>query len=343
MKIPIRTFFHILLLHHIFVKTFTLVLFAAGPAVLPELTHPGSLSVGKKHIYITQGAEIFVYSRPGFRFVKKFGRAGDGPGEFPMVHPRRSVSVRVQGDRLVVNSLNRVSFFTPSGTFIEEIKGKSMTGGYMPVGDKYAATAPKVEKGEMFYALNLYDAGLNVIKELKRVKAPIRASGGYQLFRQSLRFITIGECIFILSSNQFAVDVVDVRGQVLFTIKRDYKRVKIDDAFKKNFEDRMKNNPVSRAFYNKIKGNITYPDYFPAVANIYSSGKYIYLSTYKRKGDNFEFFIYDIKGKFIERTFIRLEMKGPLVPYPAAISGDRVFQLVENENEEWMLLSRIVK
>lgn len=52
----------------------------------------------------------------------------------------------------------------------------------------------------------------------------------------------------------------------------------------------------------------------------------------------YEFFIYDLEGKFLKRLFLPVVYRNSLMPFPYAIMHNTFYQLIENENAEvWEL------
>ena len=57
-------------------------IFAARVIPFPELLSPELIRVDENKIYITEKANIYIYSKKDFKLVKKFGKKGAGPEEF---------------------------------------------------------------------------------------------------------------------------------------------------------------------------------------------------------------------------------------------------------------------
>ena len=51
-------------------------------ASLEEVSKPQMMAISENYFLITEGSTIFIYSTKDFSFVKKFGKAGEGPREF---------------------------------------------------------------------------------------------------------------------------------------------------------------------------------------------------------------------------------------------------------------------
>jgi hypothetical protein len=60
--------------------------------------------------------------------------------------------------------------------------------------------------------------------------------------------------------------------------------------------------------------------------------------TFKKDGEKNEFYVFDTKGKLLEKIFIPLINMDERSPYPFAIHKGKVYQLNENEDDEtWEL------
>ena len=51
-------------------------------AELPEVMRAGWIGIHKDKIFITDLNTIHIYSLNTYRHIKKFGKEGEGPGEF---------------------------------------------------------------------------------------------------------------------------------------------------------------------------------------------------------------------------------------------------------------------
>ena len=84
---------------------------------------------------------------------------------------------------------------------------------------------------------------------------------------------------------------------------------------------------------------IKFPEYFPAVAAMFITGDKIYVVTFKTtplddSTDNFDVLVFDLKGKFLKKILLPVKMMDPIQFYPYTIHEGKMYQLVENEDEE---------
>ncbi|TFG75463.1 MAG: hypothetical protein E4H23_10710, partial [Chrysiogenales bacterium] len=101
---------------------FTMLAYPKKIAVLNELTKPETLCMDDSQYYITEGASIFIYSFKDHKFIGKFGKSGEGPREFKSTLAGFGLSVLPMGDHLLINSMDKLSFFKKNGEFIKELK-----------------------------------------------------------------------------------------------------------------------------------------------------------------------------------------------------------------------------
>jgi hypothetical protein len=51
-------------------------------AAFAEFGQPASFNIGNGYIYVQEKTTIFVYDLKNYQLVTKFGKEGEGPGEF---------------------------------------------------------------------------------------------------------------------------------------------------------------------------------------------------------------------------------------------------------------------
>ena len=100
-------------------------------ATLPDLLNPTGLVIEDENMYITQDITVYIYSLKDFKLKKKFGKKGEGPQEF-----NQFAAITPLKDKLLINSMSKISYYTKDGEYINEIKTK---GGfsfiYQPLGE----------------------------------------------------------------------------------------------------------------------------------------------------------------------------------------------------------------
>ncbi len=271
-----------------------------------------------------------------FKLVKKFGKAGEGPQEF-----NRFAAITPLKDKLLINSMNKLSYFTKDGKYIREIKTK---GGfaflYLPLGDKYVGRGIGNKDNTRYVSINLYDKNLNKIDTLLNQEDDNQfAKGSLKILNSSLNYMTFNDKLYLVNGSDFEVKVYDSSAKEIMTIKRDYKREKFTEENKQAVFDVIKNSPQQKQFFDVIKKMAVFPKEWPAIASVFERDNIIYVSTFKSSDKTkYEFFLFDANGKFIHSMYIPLKFQTALQPYPMSIKNGNLYQLIENEDdEEWEL------
>jgi hypothetical protein len=61
------------------------------------------------------------------------------------------------------------------------------------------------------------------------------------------------------------------------------------------------------------------------------------VQTFKKIDGKTGFLIFDLDGKYLKTTFLPLVFQDIITPYLFTIDGGKLYQLAENEDEEWEL------
>ena len=297
--------------------------YASKVVSLPDIFEPSSIVVDSHQIYIVEGTTIYVYSLEDFNLKKKFGRKGEGPQEF-----KDDIwGIEVKPDYILVNSLNKVSFFTRDGDFLNEKINPTVLGGSMfkPVGNQFVGYSIERENKTFYVVYSIFDSNLKKAKELYRMKWMVQPGQKRKLF-ETFWYGTYDNNIFIAREDGFAIDVFDSAGEKIFSINQKYKNLKFTDFHKKKFLDFWKSSYPET--YEIRKTRTEFPKYFPAIKTCLVVDKKIYVQTYKEKDKKTEFFVFNIDGKLINKILIPVVRKNPREDYPFWINNQRLYQLV---------------
>ncbi|MCP5106451.1 MAG: hypothetical protein GY950_23910 [bacterium] len=321
------------------------LLFAGTPVngktiPLTGLMKPSGISVDAAQIYISDETTVYIYSLTDFSLKTKFGKKGEGPREF-LVHSSFGVGVIPQKDTdvLVVNSLGKVSYFTKQGKFIKGLKTGS-SAAFSPLGDNFTGTNEIAEGKDTFHTLNIYDRKFKKVREIIRWLHPIQESKMeillVPLYTQAHIY---NDKIFVARGSGFIIDVFNGEGEKLYSLEHPYEKRKVTEAYKKTTLDFFKTDPRWRNNFELIKSMARFPGYFHAIRYFQVNDGGIYVQTYGEKEGKSEFYIFDIKGKFIKKVYVPfLDDMGINIVPRHTISGGKFYQLAANdETEEWEL------
>ena len=300
--------------------------------VFSEILKVDGFHLDDRQLYLVQETTVFIYSMKDFKLIKKFGKSGEGPEEF-----LGYAHVFPQPDHLMINSHGKISIFSKDGTFIKELKVPSGMGGghfFQPMKDGYVGRKIVRENNVDYYAMITFDAQLNEIKEIYRVKAlrPRKPGGKLHLFKRTITHRTYRGNLYASGKPGFHIDVVDAEGKVLYTVKHDYNPPKFTDRDEKDVRDYMKLR--AGAQYAAAKDHFVFPQYFPEFYFFLPRDEKLYVGTWKRKDDSLEFLVFDSKGKLMKQVFVPFKFRAGLRACPLDIRKGKLYQVVENENEE---------
>jgi hypothetical protein len=313
--------------------------FSKKVATFSEVLKPSTIAIDDEQMYIVENTLIYIYSLKDFKLKKKFGKDGEGPGEF-----KRFAAVYPQKDSLLINSFGKLSYYTKDGILKKELKTKSGIASlfFYPIRNGFIGRGISLVDKKIYFTVNLFDSDLNKGKELYRMISPYQQTGKINIFSRSLVYQTHSDKIFITGKEGFGLDILDSTGKKLYSIVReDYKRRKFTSEDEKKFREVLKSR--FKAQYDIMKSRISFPDYFPEILNFFIADNKIYISTWKWKNEKIEFFIYGLKGKLLKHVFIPFVFQNALEPYPAVIKNGKLYQLIENDDEEWELFITDIK
>ncbi len=309
-------------------------------ADLSDLYAPFFIALDEENVYISQKAEIFVYSRTDYTFKFKFGKTGNGPQEMQPIANLGLTIYPQKNKTLVVNSMGKILFFTREGKFIKEIANKSQAGQTMPFfrpmegkDDKFIGPGMAIdEKNQTFYfTYNILDGDLKVIKEFGR--KPFMTGNNFKFPTETLLLYVAGDKIVAPGSGDgFTLDVYDNDGKRLNTISRDEKQLKITETYKQGLLAFLKKQMAGN--FEALKKRIKFKEFFPSYQAFWVDNEKIYILTYAREKGKAEFFVYTLDGKFRKRVMLPFAYISDFMAAPWAIKDNILYQAVENEEEE---------
>ncbi|MFC2155622.1 hypothetical protein ACFLRB_03930 [Acidobacteriota bacterium] len=314
-------------------------------ALLDELTNPGAIVIEKNQVFITKGASVFIYSFEAgdVSLHKKFGKAGEGPGEFIVIPTinRGCVTIDVQPGYILISSMGKVSLFSRDGYLLKEARVNTIMGWYTGMENGFAGLEAAQDNSGSYLKLYLYDSDFKEKKELFKIKIwkqgkkfnPIMASRFPLVYTDDDKIFIDG----YINEGSGKIHVFEKTGEKSHSIVPEFERLIVTGDDKKNVLNWYKTNPRIREAYDFLKNLFLFPDYFPEIRWYTISDQKIYILTYKKEDGKSEFLVFDISGKFLKKVFLPLVELDDIQFYPFTICQKALYQLVENENEAWEL------
>ena len=337
-----------------FIMVFVLICWAAGfvfpgkVAVFPGLANPFYILADNSQLYITDGPVINIYSLTDYKPVKKFGRAGEGPREFKL-NPRRSAGsafIFIHPDYILANSLGKVLYFSKKGEFIKETRVNTRARRFRTLGQGFAGEEFVREKDNMRYSVRfIYNSNFKRVKELYRRQSFSQPQGDMNPFYMVSPIMEVyRDRVYINDPEGLTIYVFDANGNQLPSIKHNYDKLVITDDYKNEMLNWYKTYPSFKDRWPQWKDRLKFPGYFPAIRWFNVIDDKIYVLTHKQENEKSEFIILDLDGKFLKKAMVPLVEKDERLWYPYTIKNDKLYQLIENpDEEEWELHVKEIK
>jgi len=325
---------------------FASTLLAAKTVSLPDILKPDSIVVDADNIYVVEGIQVSVYSAADFKLKKKFGREGEGPQEFKKSGGGNMPSLILypQPDHLFICSQNKASFFKKDGTFIKEVRTGSIIGRFAPMDDTYAGLGFSREDNKPALIIGLYDKDFKKEKDL--LKLPMPFMPGQKVDPIRVYFLSDAFMFYSDSKKAFIVDgdnnvqVFNHKGDIVATLSYNYQKVKLTDSLKAKYDKFFSEDNRFRQMYKngKARNMMEFSEYLPTIKTYRVSDGKVYVVTNNKKNQALETIIFSDTGKFLRKIFLPIEQPNILEMYPFTIYKGKIYQLVENEDEEeWEL------
>ncbi len=311
--------------------------------VLDDLLNPLSMEIDSRQIYFTEGANIYIYNLSDMKLAKVFGKAGAGPQEF-LVQPQIPLQINAATDKLIVNSQGKVSFWKKDGTHISEKKVLIgvFSGFFKPLSDGYVGLRLIVEDDIMYFGVDYYD------KDFKKQKLLLKQKHFFQLGKKMnpigrIPFFSTWKGRVYVEDEDGVIHVFEKTGKEFSPIAHKFKPFKINQDHKERILNFYKNDPGIKQYWSFFKDNMEFPSHFSNIQTSIVTDDMVYMQTYRRDGEKAEFIIYGTDGKFIGTRMIPFRDQNIVRPYPYSISKNKLYQVVENEDDEWEMIITDIK
>ncbi len=237
-------------------------------------------------ILSSKDATIFVYDRSG-KFMKKFGRRGQGPGEL-----QSPVSLSIRDDTLMVSSMDRkISFFSRRGEFLKSFSiGQYLLleAGLDSTGNIYGLEAGMTGDNPAVKLLK-FDQEMKPKGELASYLIP-QPQKGLDPF-MGFPFFQIGpdETIIFSRPYDYYFEYYDRNGKLFRQVRKAYKPVRIMDKDKSEMKQILPSHPDSRFAYHPGCGRF-----------VCSDEGWLLVQTFEKSEAGYYIFdVFDERGRFL--------------------------------------------
>lgn len=316
---------------------FALSIFGERLTTFPQLSKPVLIKVGENLICINEGEEVYLYDLNDFKLIKKFGRRGEGPGEFSS-----DLEINILKEKIMIESQGKLSFYSFTGDLIKEMRRLPKYRRLKLLEDRYIAASGILSNDVYHSVAIILDADFNELKTFYHDEARYHQQKQVTNFSTSWYFDVSEKKCFIVGSSDFKIDVFNKNGDSLYTISPKYERVKVSQEFIDAWFESIKKRRGMERYYS-AKQRVRFPEFFPAILDLIVDSGHVYVLTFRRKQEKSEFFIFDLEGKLVKKTFLPLKSLGNYVGvffFPYCIKNNYLYQLIDNEEDEVWELQR---
>lgn len=302
--------------------------YAEKIAVLKGLTSkPHYLKIDTERFYVGMNTSIYIYSLTDFRLIKKFGKSGDGVGEFDrfaVAHPRT--------DDLMVATFGKVFVYTKDGAYKSELTDESTTwGSRKPLGKQVAAVQFGYLGDTLHRTICVFDAGMTrkVTVFHEEYPAPMGDNVNPVALLQPSDFFTCGDRLVIPGRNGDIL-ICDAAGERRVTFRPTLKKIKITPADRARYTAFFKKSPHLRAYVETDTRRPAFPDHFPHSRYHMVADQQVYVVTFERKNNKSLCLVYDFQGKLLQRTWLPYFYPNGIERYISAVKGRRFYRVIRD-------------
>ena len=311
---------------------------------LVELANPAKIIVLKNRLFVSEKTRVFVYSLANNKFIKEFGKPGEGPGEFKLGHGETGVKLNVNENFILINSAAKLSYYSHVGEYLKEIKVPPLHH-FIPLTNNFVSSTRVNVDNKALSAVYLFNKAGKKVKEL--LLTDIVEGMGVKIYSPAYNFkyAVFKDKVYVSSAKEkILINVFDREGHKVSRITGDLKKIPLTDAYKNEVKKDYQLDPRTKNFWSYLKQYLTFPEHFPALRDFFIDGNLLYVQTYKKKGDSLLWIIYDLGGREIKRIWLPCYAFYSSQPSLHCIANNKYYFLSEDEeNDGWLLNSKIIK
>jgi hypothetical protein len=273
----------------------------------------------EERIYVLDNKEnnVKIYDKNG-EFVKKFGRKGQGPGEF---HLPRAVAITNQ-DEILVQNIRSLAFFSLEGDFKRSLSIDQMRLGTINIdSDGNITSLCSIREDENpRYELKKFDSELNYLYSLGSSPLANSRRDGFNPLFPVLRWNVINRNQIVCGyMKEYELKVFDAKGNLIRKILKEYTPLEVTQE---DVDERLQGEKLPP----QMKENMVIPKYHcPFRWMIADEKGRIFVWTYERviDGEGYYYDVFDADGKYI--------VKVPLKSRPFLYKNSKLYTVEEDE------------
>jgi hypothetical protein len=315
-------------------------LYSKSGKIFPGLNTPNYLQVDKDTLIIAENTSFSIYSKEDMKLIRKIDKTGQGPGEFS-VRPGANIGIAVSQEYIVVNDISKVLLFNKEGDFVKEVRKSSPSSIFQYWQEQIVGKTMKSEEDADYIVIGLFNQDLILLKEFFKVKNPFqlrRIENGFNPLIQDYIKIKFAKNRIYTNNEEGIIFAFDLTGKQVFEFDGPFEKVPVTSQDKERVFAYYKEQPGIRPIFEGIKQSMQFPNFFPKMRDYFVTDSRLYIVPYEKNLSNPTVYIFDCNGAFKQKRPLNLKEKNIFEFYPYCIYDGKLYQLVENENEEWELV-----
>jgi len=298
---------------------------------LEEAMKPLFVATNDQYCFIAELFSVFQYSVKDFKFIKKFGGRGEGPGQFPVI-----LGVHTTPQHLIISSLSRVYVYSKDGEYLYERKTNIWSTHFDLANEKFLCKGSIEENQVKFNTIDILDNNFKKEKELYRKKSTPVFSGKVNPLNRETYYAFINNKILI-ANNDSTIAIFNHQGEKEKDIRLNLEKKPITDEFKKTYIENFQKNPRRRMVYGMIKDRIDMGEYFPDIKFVQVNGNLIYIITYLQQDEKNLCLILNADGQELKRVWIPVpDFESYFHPFSFS-NGSYYYLLDDLKKEKWVI------
>lgn len=316
-------------------------------AELPQLGEPVGLELDGNEVYVYDGVTVLVYDKKDFRLLRKFGKAGEGPGEIVPSGEHHPL-MKIEGEHVIVNNPNKMITFSKNGDLVKEKVFHMLVAQTVNLGDNFAVLRVGIgdAKGKQAFKVAIFDKDMKQLKELYSRERKSAMKTGKIIIPTSFIYIrSTGDRLYVFDQTKgFHIDTYDKDGAPGKPITVPYEPVKVSKTYQDDTMAWLKKQKFYRDLPPMVKTMFAFPEYLPVMKTFLVKNGKIYVQTYKEKDNLSEFYILDLNGKVLRHVFLPVDLSWRYQASPHALftfKDNQCYYLSENIDKEVWELHRV--
>ena len=277
---------------------------------LENLHLPQMLEISHNQVYCIQETTVHMYDLKNLKFIKKFCKKGEGPGELK-INPGVTNFIVPFKDSIMVVSWDKAIVYSKDGILKEEFRLPPMSANYLYplrentyLGLKFDTSA---DRGKPKLIAGIMDKNMKIKKEIYKQDF----TGGQNMVNLTADGVNMavanGKVYIEESAKGFIVSIYDLDGKLLKKIQKKIPPVKFTKALRENALNQIKQNPAMKSIgwenFKKIV-KFTHDEYAPLIKDLQVDQDRIYLMSTNFKEDKQEFVVMDEEGKILKKVYL---------------------------------------